>query len=144
MPIAVVTQYLLIQIPRARVYTYVSAYVVTNFSFGKLILSEECRKCCAVRNYRKVPKVANPESSDKISQVLATLDSSFFPPHENNPTLRKYMKRYAKLIRGLLSMIDMIFDIPIQSTYVTLRANDVHYLFWAQLSVCNDTVLLNR
>ena len=39
-------------------------------------------------------------------------------------------------------MIDMIFDIPIQSTYITLQANDVHYLFWAQLSVCDDMVLL--
>ena len=37
-------------------------------------------------------------------------------------------------------MIDMIFDIPIQSTYITLKANDVHYLFWAQLSVCDDMV----
>jgi len=38
-------------------------------------------------------------------------------------------------------MIDTIFDIPFQSTYTTLKANDVHYLFWVQLSVCDDMVL---
>lgn len=80
--------------------------------------------------YVKFRKQRSPKSSDKISQVLVNPESSHHPKNNDPPKVAIFLKprfpfcnikRYAKLIQGLLFMIVMIFDIPIQGQYMALQ-----------------------
>lgn len=91
--------------------------------------------------YVKFRKQRSPKSSDKISQVLVTPESSDHPKNNDPPKVAIFLKprfpfcnikRYAKLIQGLLFMIVMIFDIPIQRTIHDSSANDVQFILFSK------------